>query len=162
MNTMSPDDNIEEPYSDEGEVISGPSRLSYSRKRAVILFVVLLMAVSALSATVAVTVDRAVNGEASPEMVTASFQSGVAVSESKAAEENGTDRLLSFHDERDLASCPVSVVAVGYGPSSSSSSYQCGKGLGSLGCSVSRCRIYASRPVYSASRRRWYTSCSCK
>lgn len=170
---MSPVDiNPEEPqqHSDhfEDDVISSPGRFSYSRKRAIILIVALLIAVSALSATVAVTADRAINGNDTPDMVNAAFELGVSEEEPKDdAEENGADRNLSpvnadHGEERDLAPyCPVSIVAVGYGPSTSSAARQCGLALGRGGCTRTWCDIFVYTPVYQKSRRRWYIRCDC-
>jgi hypothetical protein len=157
---MSPDDNPEEPHSDEGEeVISGPNRWSFSRRRAVILIVVSMIVVSALSATVAVTADRAVNGKATPAMVSVFLENGASSSESKAVGDGG-DRLLS--EERDLALyCPVSVYGSGTGYSTSNAAFNCGRVLGRKGCSVSWCDIYTTSYYYSYSRRKWVVNCAC-
>lgn len=91
---MSSDDNPEEPFPDEGEVVSGPNRWSFNRMRAVFLIFVLLVVVAALSATVAVTADRAINGVATPDMVATSLKAGEASSESEAVDD-GAGRNLS-------------------------------------------------------------------
>lgn len=100
---MSAHGNPEDPHSDLGEVISGSSRSSFSRRSAVSLIVVMLMVISAFYAMAAVTGDKAVNGVATPDMVPASLETDVSFSVSEAVED-GSDS-LSFHGVRRLLLC---------------------------------------------------------
>lgn len=157
---MSPHDNPEDPHCDEGEVISVRSRWSFSRRTWIILIVLSIIAVSALTATVAVTVDRQVNGGATFESNYVDSVDGV--SSDFEAVEDGAD-LLSFDGERDLATCPVSGrTRVICATSSSFAKTSCRREMLRFGCVSSRCTFFATTPVYNSRTRCWSMSCGCK